>query len=42
MHKAVVTLTSIKLPSYTQGYNSAIEFIIIGLSRHEKDLVFWF
>ena len=25
-----------------KGYNSAVEFIIIGLSRHEKDLVFWF
>ena len=24
------------------GYNSAIEFSIIGQSRHEKDLVFWF
>ena len=25
-----------------KSYNSAVEFIIIGQSRHEKDLVFWF
>ena len=29
-------------PVTHKGYNSAAEFIIIGQSRHEKDLVFWF
>ena len=29
-------------PATHKGYSSAVKFSIIGQSRHEKDLVFWF